>query len=80
MSKLAAGGYYDLSRLASQNPQMNQDISLTNRTNLLNWLDEFIKELSQLRYFLAQDNQNLEKAFKEAEEARRQWLLERQNG
>lgn len=79
MSKLAASGYYDLSRLASQSPQMNQDISLTNQANLLNWLDAYISELNQLRHFLAQDSQNLEKAFKEAEEARQKWLSERQN-
>ncbi len=74
MSRLAATGYRDLTRLASQHPRMNYDICLTNRGNILNWIDEFIKELSQFRRLIAADSSKLEDAFIQARQARQAWL------
>ena len=45
MSKMAATGYRDISRLASGDPVMNLDISVTNRDNLLYWVEQAIQEL-----------------------------------
>ena len=45
MSKMAATGYRDISRLASGDPVMNLDISVTNRDNLLHWVEQAIQEL-----------------------------------
>ncbi len=74
MSALAATGYRDLTRLASQHPRMNRDICLTNQQNILHWMDEFIRELNQLHQLVAGDSQELEEAFIQAKEARQRWL------
>ena len=76
MSKLAATGYYDSTRLASQHPRMNRDICLTNRPNILNWIDAFSKELSHFRELIAEDSEELEDAFIQAQQARQSWLRE----
>jgi len=74
MSSFAATGYRDLTRLASQHPRMNYDICLTNRENILNWIDEFIKELNRFRRLISEDSQELENAFIQARQARQAWL------
>jgi prephenate dehydrogenase len=74
MSRFAATGYRDLTRLASQHPRMNYDICLTNRENILNWIDEFIKELNRFRRLISEDSQELENAFIQARQARQAWL------
>jgi len=76
MSGLAAGGYRDLTRLASQHPRMNRDICLTNRQNILNWIDEFIQELSRFRGLISGEGEELEKAFIQAQKARQRWIEE----
>ena len=76
MSGLAAGGYRDLTRLAAQHPIMNRDICLTNQQNILNWIEEFIKKLSQFRQFIIDGDEGLEKAFIQAQQARRKWIEE----
>ena len=78
MSQLAATGYRDLSRLASGNPRMGRDICLTNRDNILYWIDEYIRELGELRSLVANGDAGLEEALIEAMEARRVWLQERE--
>ena len=74
MSGLAATGYRDVTRLASQHPRMNRDICLTNRENVLLWIDEFSRELSRFRQLVADNSEDLEKAFTEAWQARESWL------
>lgn len=76
MSRLAAGGYRDLTRLASQHPRMNRDICLTNQQNILNWIDEFVKELSRFRGLVSEGGEELEKAFIQAQQARQKWIEE----
>ena len=74
MSKLAATGYRDVGRLASQHPRMNRDICLTNRENILFWIDEFVKELARFRQLISDGSEDLEKSFLNAQQARRTWL------
>ena len=74
MSGLAATGYRDVTRLASQHPRMNRDICLTNRENILLWIDEFSRELSRFRQLVADNSEDLEKAFTEARQAHESWL------
>ncbi len=76
MSGLAAGGFRDLTRLASQHPIMNRDICLTNQQNILNWIEEFIKELSRFRQYIIDGDEDLEKAFIQAQQARHKWIEE----
>ena len=74
MSRLAATGYRDISRLASQNARMNRDICLTNRENILFWIDEFAGELARFRQLVSEGSEELEGAFLTAQRARKTWL------
>ena len=74
MAKLAASGFGDLSRLASGSPEMSRDICLTNREPILRWIDEFSKELGELRRLVSEGGDELEEAFLRAREGRQRWL------
>ena len=78
MAALAATGYRDLSRLASGHPDMARDICLTNRDNILRWLDRYVEELIRYRGLVAAGHANLEVAFRKARQAREQWLKMKQ--
>ena len=78
MSRLAATGYRDISRLASGDPVMHRDIAVTNREALVYWLDECIKDLHRLRGMVKDDQAGLEQALVEAWEARARWMLGRE--
>lgn len=82
MSRLAAGGYRDVTRLVSQDPVMNRDICLTNSQNIANWIDDFIAELQRFRrLILAEESSGeLEQAFVQVQRARQEWLRERGYG
>lgn len=49
LAGLASSGFRDTTRLASGSPEMAHDIALTNRENLIHWIDRFQSELSRLR-------------------------------
>jgi len=74
MSKLAASGYRDLTRLASGNPQVNADICLSNQIAILHWIDEFTKELEKYRQLVTEGDRHLEEVLAEANKARQEWL------
>lgn len=74
MAKLAAGGFRDISRLASGNAEMNRDICLTNKEKIIYWLDRYIDELLKYRSLVAEDGTELLKALVQAHEAREKWL------
>jgi prephenate dehydrogenase len=76
MSELAATGYRDVTRLASQDPRMNQDIFLTNKQNILSWIDGFAEELNQLRQLVAQGGEGLGDLLVQVKQARQKWLEE----
>ena len=77
MSRLAAGGYRDLTRLASGNPEVNANICLSNQAPIISWIDKFSEELQRLRKFLANGDSEIEKFLVMASEARRKWLKKR---
>ena len=74
MSKLAAGGYRDFSRLASGRPEMNRDICLTNRKQIIDWIDHYIDVLKKYRSLVAEDGGELLVMLTQAREAREKWL------
>ena len=49
MKLIAAGGFKDITRIASSSPVMWQQICLTNRDNIVKLLDDYIAELEQIR-------------------------------
>ena len=77
MSRLAASGYRDLTRLASGNPEVNANICLSNQAAIISWIDKFSEELQRLRKFLANGDSEIEKFLVMASEARRKWLEKR---
>ncbi len=74
MSKLAASGYHDLTRLASGNPEVNSHICLSNQETVTNWIDGFIQELERYRQLVSEGDKRLEQALAEANKARQRWL------
>jgi prephenate dehydrogenase len=74
MSKLAASGYRDLTRLASGNPEVNAHICLSNQKAILYWIDKFSKELESYRQLVNSGDKRLEEALTKASETRQEWL------
>jgi len=75
ISKLAANGFRDVSRLASGSPEMSRDICLTNPEGINYWIDEFIKELQELKGLIKEGgDRTLGRVFDDAWEARDRWL------
>lgn len=55
---LAGPGFRDATRLASTNPALGHDICLTNRENVLHWVDRYIEELRRYRGLIADETQD----------------------
>lgn len=49
MKMIAAGGFKDITRIASSSPGMWQQICLTNTDNILRLLDDYIRALTRIR-------------------------------
>lgn len=85
MSKMAATGYRDVSRLASGDPVMNLDISVTNRDNLLHWVEQAIQELRHFHDMIGKtsDEEGLEAlgdTFSKVWQNREKWLIKYEAG
>lgn len=53
MRALAAGGFRDITRIASSSPIMWQDICLTNSSSIKEFLDQYIQLLQQMSFSLS---------------------------
>ncbi len=58
MKMIAAGGFKDITRIASSSPVMWQQICLTNRENILSLLDSYILSLKQIREQIGEANKD----------------------
>ena len=72
-SKLAAGGFRDVSRLAAGDPQLYAGVARTNRAHLVEQLDAIAAELARLRRHLEADDARLVELFEEAHAVRERW-------
>ena len=72
-SRLAAGGFRDMSRLAAGEPDLYAGVVRTNRLNLLEVLDSISAELSRLRRHIEADDPRLIELFEEARSVRERW-------
>lgn len=71
MKTIAAGGFKDITRIASSSPEMWEQICATNRDNLLAVLDRYIDSLDCIRTSLkAQDKEQLHRLFADSREYR----------
>lgn len=75
MKMIAAGGFKDITRIASSSPQMWQQICLTNTANIVTLLDRYIAALADFRKHLAQkDGNTLYECFDSARQYRDSFL------
>lgn len=71
MTRLAAGGFQDITRIASASPQMWHDILLTNRSVLLDLMEEWQAEMKSVQSMLHNmDSEGIYHYFKDAKEYR----------
>lgn len=75
----AASGFRDFTRIAGSSPEMWRDISLANKTALLNELEAYQAEISALQNLLKnEDSQGLQAMFEHASQARQAWQKEQE--
>jgi len=75
----AASGFRDFTRIAGSSPEMWRDISLANKTALLNELEAYQAEISALQNLLKnEDSQGLQAMFEQASQARQAWQKEQE--
>ncbi|MEI6777445.1 MAG: prephenate dehydrogenase/arogenate dehydrogenase family protein [Chloroflexales bacterium] len=80
MAPLAASGFRDVSRLASGDPEMHRDISLTNPAGLSRWINEMIEFLCEVRGQIESgDAAAIEDLLRRAKQQRDTWLESRPN-
>jgi prephenate dehydrogenase len=79
-SRLAAGGFRDMSRLAGGDPDLYAGVARTNRENMLEMLESISKELARLYRHLETDDPRLVELFEEARSVRERWARPGKNG
>jgi prephenate dehydrogenase len=72
-SRLAAGGFRDMSRLAGGDPELYAGVARTNRRQLVEQLDAIAAELARLRRHLEANDSRLVELFEEAHAVRERW-------
>ncbi|MDO5422936.1 MAG: prephenate dehydrogenase [Eubacteriales bacterium] len=71
MKTLAAGGFKDITRIASSSPEMWEQICATNRENIIEILDEYINSLIETKIALAEhDDAAIHSLFADSREYR----------
>lgn len=76
ISRLAATGYKDVTRLASGDPEMHRDICVTNAVGISHWIDAFVEELQRVKGIIVRENneKELQAFFDGAWENRERWM------
>jgi len=77
LSRLAASGFRDMTRLAAGSPEMYTDIARTNADNAALWLAAVEAEIAKVRRHLEAGDARLAELFEEAQQARERWERER---
>ena len=71
VSRLAAGGFRDITRIASSNPEMWRDILLHNKDELLLLMEDWIVQMEEVKQYIASgDSENIYEFFSTAKEFR----------
>jgi prephenate dehydrogenase len=78
LAGMSGPAFKDLTRLASGEPEMSHDIFLTNRENVLHWLNRYIGELQKLADMVdsREDAEDLFKALTDTQISRDKFLEE----
>ena len=80
IARIAGNGFRDLSRLASGSPRLHFDICITNKENIIEWLDRYMDELRRYREILAGSSQELLEILERARDKRERWIRFRAEG
>jgi prephenate dehydrogenase len=80
VKRLAAGGFRDITRIASSNPAMWRDILLHNKGPLLNLFEEWISEMERVKSFVANEQADQLYTYFEHAKQYRDGLPEKQKG
>ena len=71
MKRLAAGGFKDITRVASSDPTMWENICVANRNQILELIDTYVKALQQTRNTIAESHpEEIKEFFSSAKEYR----------
>lgn len=71
MKEAAAGGFKDTTRIASSDPTMWQEICIANKDNLTRLLDDYIRDLGEIRGLIANaDGKALHEIFEKVRDYR----------
>lgn len=80
MKTLTAGGFRDMTRLASGSPEMHRDVVMTNRAAVQRWLDAYVSELRAFQEMLADSeedaNEQLLAFFTTGRDRRAEWAVQ----
>ncbi|MBT4513268.1 MAG: prephenate dehydrogenase [Chloroflexi bacterium] len=74
MSKLAATGFLDMTRLAGGDTELYRGICATNQKAILDWIDRYIDTLNEYRELVLQDEKGLQSILQDAREIRQEWF------
>ena len=67
MKQIAAGGFKDITRIASSSPEMWENICLSNKDSIDHFLELYIKNLEDFRNLLREEkNEDLRNTFLDA--------------
>lgn len=80
MKRIAAGGFKDITRIASSSPEMWQQICITNKSNLIRVLDCYLEQLTAVREHLEKENADSLYRFFEASRDYRNSIPESSSG
>ncbi len=74
MKLLAAGGFKDITRIASSSPEMWEQICMTNTDNLIDLLDDYMTLLCDVKaHLIAKDGSFINEMFRNSREYRNQF-------
>lgn len=80
MEILAAGGFRDITRIASSSPMMWRDICITNKESIQVFLENYIQILTEFKQSIEENNRNsLLKFFEDSKEYRDSLPLKKSN-
>ncbi|QHE52352.1 prephenate dehydrogenase [Pontibacillus sp. HMF3514] len=80
VKRLAAGGFRDITRIASSNPIMWRDITLHNREILIQIMDEWINEMSSIKALIEESSKEKIYTFFDDAKRYRDGLPEKKKG
>ena len=81
MRKLAGDAFQSATHFSSGDAATYRDACLTNRENIVRWIDACLARLEELREVIAaQEAEKLEETFEEAMSVRDRWLIDKAEG